>query len=439
MSTLKKTGGIATLLVWLLATQAALTAIELLALANRYSVLHRYELGGAVAPSTIHAADTAVKVTTNVIGAILLVTIVIWCIWQHRAQSNAGQLAAGGLHFSPGWAVGWWFVPVADLWKPFQTVRELWKGSHGPAWQGIRTWRVIGWWWALWLVSWIQIWTGSGSFSVGLGTESRAPVTSAQLISHDRWQLIAQGVRIVAALLAIAIVRSVTRLQAASQAREPAVVAPPSLPGDEVALPPPPAAPVRDAMGGRERRVLAISIVVVFCMSVGGLVWGSQASGGSSAAEGSVYSDHGIHVTYPSGWSTSTVPPTAGAGAPPVWSQAFNPGVVDGEQVIVNAYALTTNEAPPDVITAQIGQLAEDIADQLGGRVTVPLTSTPIGHLDGYRTTIEGTQDGKPITLDEYFVFVGATEYEINCIAGATPTDQLTQGCQMIKDSFAID
>lgn len=177
--TLKKTGGIATLLAWLLATQAVLTAIELLALANRYAVLHRYELGGSVAPSTIHAADTAVDVTTNVIAAILVVTIVIWCMWQHRAHSNAGELSGGGLHFSPGWAVGWWFVPIADLWMPFRTVRELWKGSHGPAWQGIRTWGLIGWWWALWLVSWIQIWTGSGSFSVGIGSESRVPVTGA--------------------------------------------------------------------------------------------------------------------------------------------------------------------------------------------------------------------------------------------------------------------
>ena len=438
MTTLKKTGGIATLLVWLLAAQAFLTAIELLALANRYSVLHRHQLGHAVAPSTIHAADTAVKVTTNVIAAILIVTIVIWCIWQHRAQSNARELTAGGLHFSPGWAVGWWFVPIADLWMPFRTIRELWKGSHGPAWQGIRTWRLIGWWWALWLVSWIEIWTGSGSFSVGLGTESRAPVTSAQVISHDRWQLIAQGVRIVAALLAIAIVRSVTRLQAASQAREPAVVAPPSLPGGEVPLPPPPASPVRDAMGGRERTVLTISIVVVVCLSVGGLVWGSLASGGSSAAGATVYGDHGIHVTYPSGWSTSTVPPATGAGATPVWSQAFFPGAAEGERVLINSYDLT-NGAPPDVITAQVSRLAEDIADQLDGSVTVALTPMPIGPFDGYHTTIEGTANGKSITLDEYFVFVGATEYEINCVAGAEPTDQLTQGCQLIRDSFAVD
>ena len=54
---------------------------------------------------------------------------IAWCVWQHRAHANLWAFARSGLRFTPGWAVGWWFVPIASLWKPFEAVRELWKAS----------------------------------------------------------------------------------------------------------------------------------------------------------------------------------------------------------------------------------------------------------------------------------------------------------------------
>ncbi len=61
--------------------------------------------------------------------AIFLFTVVVFCLWIYR--SNAALRAAGvyGLNFTPGWAVGWWFVPFANLFKPYQVMRELWDAS----------------------------------------------------------------------------------------------------------------------------------------------------------------------------------------------------------------------------------------------------------------------------------------------------------------------
>ncbi|HET9863637.1 MAG TPA: DUF4328 domain-containing protein, partial [Steroidobacteraceae bacterium] len=56
--------------------------------------------------------------------------------------------------FTPGWAVGWFFIPVASLWKPYQAMRSLWQMSrhvHKPGVQDT-SW-VLPTWWALWLVS----------------------------------------------------------------------------------------------------------------------------------------------------------------------------------------------------------------------------------------------------------------------------------------------
>lgn len=54
----------------------------------------------------------------------------------------------------PGWAVGWFFVPLANLAMPFITMRELWKASANPRdWQLERTPLALPLWWACWLAS----------------------------------------------------------------------------------------------------------------------------------------------------------------------------------------------------------------------------------------------------------------------------------------------
>ena len=51
-------------------------------------------------------------------------------MWIHRAHANLHESGADGLEFTPGWAVGWYFIPFANLIKPFQAMRELWCASH---------------------------------------------------------------------------------------------------------------------------------------------------------------------------------------------------------------------------------------------------------------------------------------------------------------------
>jgi hypothetical protein len=60
----------------------------------------------------------------------LVVLIVLFCIWIYRANSNARQLGATDMQFSPGWSVGWYFIPIANLWKPYQAMCEIWRASR---------------------------------------------------------------------------------------------------------------------------------------------------------------------------------------------------------------------------------------------------------------------------------------------------------------------
>lgn len=55
--------------------------------------------------------------------------IIMFLIWLYRCHKNLPALGAENLEFSPGWAVGWWFIPFLCLYKPFQVVREVWNES----------------------------------------------------------------------------------------------------------------------------------------------------------------------------------------------------------------------------------------------------------------------------------------------------------------------
>jgi hypothetical protein len=90
-----------------------------------------------------------------VIGAIditvFYASLIPFLTWIYRANSNARSLGASGMEFTPGWSVGWFFVPLANLVKPYQVMRELWRTSSNPGdWKGEPVPAKIGAWWGAW-------------------------------------------------------------------------------------------------------------------------------------------------------------------------------------------------------------------------------------------------------------------------------------------------
>lgn len=85
---------------------------------------------------------------------IFIITVVFWCIWVHRVSSNAHSLGAQGMSFSPGWSVGYYFIPILCVWKPYQAMVEIWKASAGPSdWQSRDAGAVVHLWWTFGILS----------------------------------------------------------------------------------------------------------------------------------------------------------------------------------------------------------------------------------------------------------------------------------------------
>jgi hypothetical protein len=147
---------------------------------------------------------------------IFVVTVVAFLMWLHRAYRNLPALGAVGLDTTPGWAVGCFFIPFANFFKPFRVVREIWhesapvaesrESSGGVAAQQ-GTPALVGWWWAFCLIANI-------AGLAGIRAEDTAATIEGMLLAS--WLLIASdALFIVAAVLSILIVKRIDEMQEA--------------------------------------------------------------------------------------------------------------------------------------------------------------------------------------------------------------------------------
>jgi len=97
--------------------------------------------------------DRQMKVGLLQVG-IFLVSALLILRWIHRANYNSHQLGAEDMKFTPGWSIGYYFIPILTLWKPYQAMKEIWQTSQNPRqWQTQMAPSILSLWWAIWLVN----------------------------------------------------------------------------------------------------------------------------------------------------------------------------------------------------------------------------------------------------------------------------------------------
>lgn len=92
----------------------------------------------------------AISIISWAAVATMLVNAICLSIWSYRAMAQAHRREPT-LTISPVWSVGWYLVPIAWYWKPYEAMREIWKGSASDAQLAERT-TLIAWWWGAWVV-----------------------------------------------------------------------------------------------------------------------------------------------------------------------------------------------------------------------------------------------------------------------------------------------
>ncbi|QIG80984.1 DUF4328 domain-containing protein [Stakelama tenebrarum] len=127
-------------LAWLVAIMVAIDGLKLpLVMATSYLM------------PELFAQTTVAEIDTASIGFYLL-TAVVFAVWIVMAGQNLRRLGFEDLEFSPASRVWWFFIPIANLFRPFQGMRELWNASHGEEHYGENQ-PIVSIWWALWLAN----------------------------------------------------------------------------------------------------------------------------------------------------------------------------------------------------------------------------------------------------------------------------------------------
>jgi uncharacterized protein DUF4328 len=136
-----------------------------------------------------------------------LVTAVLVLKWIYRVNHNA-QCHADGMSVSPGWNVGFFFVPIMTWFRPYQGVRDSWQVSHDPEnWPLVEVPPLLRWWWGCWIIS-------SMLSYVSMRLSFSSSTVGETLVSL--WLDVAGGaVGIPLGLLLIRIVRRLTKAQVA--------------------------------------------------------------------------------------------------------------------------------------------------------------------------------------------------------------------------------
>ena len=188
------------------------SALLAVALANRISVIRDVRAGHFTdILQRAQDADDYVSAASSLFVLVQVVIVVLFIVWMFRAAKNNEALDRRRPRFGPGWAIGSWFIPIANLVIPVLMVQDLWRGGDASYPRGDAHWRtapgswLVGWWWAAWLVALLRFaYSGAGLHDSGSLDDIETSNTVA---------LVGVVVLAVAAVLAVLVVRNLSRRQ----------------------------------------------------------------------------------------------------------------------------------------------------------------------------------------------------------------------------------
>lgn len=116
---------------------------------HQLGLLKRLNNGEEIDQATLDLSDLYVGGPALLHILAFMGTAICWLVWKYRACKNANALSDQHLEYTPGWSVGCYFVPFANLVWPYNAMKEIWYASN-PKGDGVA---LVGWWWGLWVLS----------------------------------------------------------------------------------------------------------------------------------------------------------------------------------------------------------------------------------------------------------------------------------------------
>jgi len=141
-----------------------------------------------------------------------ITSIFAFLFWFYRVYKNLVLAEVADLKYSPGWAIGGFFIPVANLVIPYRVMAEVWKGSHvlsegspKDGWKEMKLSSRVDLWWALFIITNI---VENIAIRLTLNADTIEGLTLSSLIS-----IVSSVINIPAAIVTIYLVKDISKLQ----------------------------------------------------------------------------------------------------------------------------------------------------------------------------------------------------------------------------------
>lgn len=179
--------------------------------------------GGTIPLDLAQSQDLRQRVLTSIGFAIEIAAIAIFLVWLYRVSKNTWAIAADEITYTPGWAVGWFFVPIAGLVMPYNVVHELWRANSNPLrdrWGQSPNYPILRVWWAACLamavIHYDPLQVALGRWKIA--TFPNYPDLNTSWVSNNLWaffwgRLLVDIITIAWAVLNVIVVVRLTNLQ----------------------------------------------------------------------------------------------------------------------------------------------------------------------------------------------------------------------------------
>jgi hypothetical protein len=144
---------LATTFIWIVMGFQIISAISTF---FQYLLLKSVAEGYSITTEAANSNDFRQSIIAILFAILYLFSMVFFIQWFRRAYFNQ-EIKFKSMASSNGWASGAWFVPIMNLFKPFQLMQEIYENAESYLLdkklidEKKSRKSIIGWWWGLWI------------------------------------------------------------------------------------------------------------------------------------------------------------------------------------------------------------------------------------------------------------------------------------------------
>ena len=197
----------AILLIWI---ALAMNCISLVSSYFQYDLLQTAANGGEISAEAVTSNDNREQAIGIIQIIVFVVSAITFIQWFRRAYFNL-HLRVNRLSQTEGWAAGCWFVPIVNLFRPYQIMKEMFQATHFFLKQNEVHTREhlstssLSLWWTFWI---IDRFVGQFVLKYSMKADTIEELTTSTIA-----QLISNGIGIVLAIITINIITEYSKLE----------------------------------------------------------------------------------------------------------------------------------------------------------------------------------------------------------------------------------